>query len=683
MNALLWIAVLAAGASEVFQIAIGAGRGRILAVGFVTLLAITGHVALRRRHLVLAAHIAAALVFAAASLSIYMAGRIDTPGASIYLLVLVAAGITLPAGQTAAWTTLCLLALSFFAVGEWQGVLPEAGPRRALSDLYFVHAVQILAAGALISVAARASGATFGILEQRDEELAESKERYARLVEQSPNVILALDSSGVVVECSPAAESVLGQATNEVLGSHLADLMPPSDDRPPVHFDAIRSGEAEGPIERRIRHRDGNSRWIEYNPRLVRMEDGSRRVYLVLRDTTARHEAEAQRASLERQLAEARRLEALGRLAGGVAHDFNNLLVVILANCELLSADADAPVEELVEEIGAAGEAAASLTAQLLTFSGREVPQTESVDVVATLKKIEGLLRRLLRANVKLQVEPGEEPLPPARGDESQLEQVLVNLVMNAQQAMPEGGTITAAVSTVDVSEEDCLRHPGASPGPHIRLEIADDGRGMDDETIRHIFEPFFTRRAGGTGLGLATVYGIVGRWAGHIRVTSQLGEGSCFEVFLGLAAPADAKKGREPLPISKARRGAVVLLVDHEPSVLSSVSRQLERQGLRVLTAASPDLALSVSRNEPGRIDLLIMDVVMPGMTGPQLAAELAQERPELKILFVSGYTEGDLSLLDLRRDCVSFVSKPFSGGALERKINELLGEQIEPFGG
>lgn len=681
LNALFWIAILAVGVSEVFQVATGAGRGRILAVGFVTLLAIIGQVALRRRHLGLAAHLAAALVFVAASLSLWLAGRIDAPGASIYLLVLVAAGVALSARQTAAWTALCLLALSLFAVGEWKGMLPAPEPRRDLLELFLVHALQILAAGAVISVAARASGATFGILEQRDAELAESEERYARLVEQSPDVILALDGSGVVVECSPAAESVFGYTTSQLLGSRFADLVSSGDDgESRALFDAALSGATGALAETRIRHRDGGLRWIESNPRLVRMQDGSTRVYLVIRNTTARHEAEAQRASLEHQLAEARRLEALGRLAGGVAHDFNNLLVVILANCDLLIAGAEVPAEKLVEEIRVAGEEAAGLTAQLLAFSGRHVPQAECVDIVATLRKIDGLLRRLLRANVELQIDLAEEPLPPARGDGSQLQQVLVNLVMNAQQAMPDGGTITAAVSRVSVSEEDCLRHPGASPGPHIRLAIADTGHGMDDETMRHIFEPFYTRGTGGTGLGLATVYGIISQCGGHLRVSSQLGEGTCFEVFLGLAETTSAGTSHEPSSLARPRRDAVVLLVDDEPAVLKSVRRHLEHRGLRVLAVASPDLALSLSRDTPGRIDLLITDVVMPRMTGPELAAELARERPELKVLFVSGYTEDDPGFQQLRRDGFSFVAKPFSGRALERKIDELLGERVEP---
>ena len=675
LNAILWVTIGGASLFQVFQLYAGIDPARIGAVGTVLALACVAMVTLRRRNLRGAAWLVTCTLFGTACVSIGLGGGIHAPGVSTLLIVLLMSAMALGRQPTLLWTFLSIGALSGFALAETWGWLPPVGPRRPPLELWFIYSLHVSVAAWLVSDFAGAFRGVLGALGVRSTALADSEERYTQLVEQSPDAIVALDENGVVRECSPAVEKLFGYPSREVIGKPFRELGVIPQESLAEKLDVFHSlldGEAPPLVETKVIHRDGGVRWAETNARIVPREDGGARIHVVARDITARVEAERQREALERQLAEARRLEALGRMAGALAHDFNNLLLVILANAELLERRAEPPDAPLLEEIRVAGESAAELTGQLLAFAGRQVQEEDSVDVVATLGRVDGLLNRLLPPSCTLEIRTDGRPLA-ARCDPAQLQQVIVNLVMNAQQAMPDGGTIEVVASDARVSQEDCRRYPGASPGPHVRLAVTDTGRGMDDETAEHIFEPFYTRREGGTGLGLATVHGIVTQSGGHVRVHSRLGAGTRFEVLLP-SAPESAGARAAPLPLADSTGDrSVVLLVDDDAAVLSSVGRLLESQGFRVLRAQSPEQARAASDREPGRIHLLLTDVLLPGTSGPKLAAELVERRPGIRVLLMSGHTEDQLEELEVLRGAVSFIAKPFSSQALARKIREL----------
>ncbi len=378
----------------------------------------------------------------------------------------------------------------------------------------------------------------------------------------------------------------------------------------------------------------------------------------------------------EIQLRQSQKMEAVGRLAGGVAHDFNNLLTAILGYAGLLlrrMGPVD-PSRRHVEEIEKAAERAAELTRQLLAFSRKQVRNPQVVDLGAVVAATENMLRRLIGENVEL-VTFRETPLGTVTADVSQLEQVIVNLVVNARDAMPQGGRITITLRNVELDETFAREHPGARPGPHVRLGVEDNGVGMTTETQSHLFEPFFTTKdlGRGTGLGLATVYGIVKQSEGYISVRSDLGRGSAFEIYLPRVEKA-ASLLRTERPVGSSRGSETVLLVEDEDAVRSLVREILGAAGYFVLSAAGGAEALEKSRAHNGPIHLLMTDVVMPRMSGPQLAKEIAASRPEMRILYTSGYPDDALDPHGGLPPGTAFVPKPLSPDTLADRVREVL---------
>ena len=679
LNGVLYTTLVSAGGYQVFQLIVGIDLLRITAVGSLFFAALAGLWMLRARRLVQTAWLVTSVLFAAACVSIWRGGELDAPGATTFLVLILMSAVTLDWRPSIFWALLSIAALALFGAAETQGWLFPVEPHRSASERWVIYSLHLVAAAWLVAHSSLTFEGMLGLLGQRSAALRDSEERLTHLVEQSPDVMVALDETGAVVDCSPALESVFGYRPESLLGRRFADLGVLGSKDLALGaglFEVLLEGGELPLTEMQVLHRDGSPRWVEANTRVVRRADGRVRIYGVIRDTTARHEAADRQASLERQLVEARRLEALGRLAGGVAHDFNNLLLVVLSNAELLEKETAGAKSELVKEIQSAAEAAADLTAQLLAFSGQSVPGGERVDVGAAFARVDRLLRRVLPANVELEMQCDED-LDLARGDPAQLEQVFVNLVMNAQQAMPDGGRIRVGLSNARLGEDDCESQAAADPGPYVRLVVSDEGRGMDEATQQQVFEPFFTQREGGTGLGLATVHGIVTQLGGHVRVCSAPGEGATFEVFLPVAS--------EPLPLAEkvdiepALPGEItVLVVDDDGAVLSAVSRLLERWGFEVLSAESADQAVAISRAEDGRIHLLVTDVLMPGPSGSRLARQLAEERPDMQVLLMSGYTPEKLSPEEL--EGFHFVTKPFSAARLRRHIAELVGDPASP---
>ena len=419
-------------------------------------------------------------------------------------------------------------------------------------------------------------------------------------------------------------------------------------------------------IEFRILWPDGSVHWLGTRARIVFDGDRPLRVLGVAIDIDRQK-------SLEAQFRQAQKMEAVGQLAGGVAHDFNNMLTAILGNANLLdeSLDPDSPLRREVEEVVKAGERAAALTRQLLAFSRKQVLMPVNVDINALVADMTAMLRRVIGEQIDLETRLDAD-LPLVRADAGQLEQVLLNLVVNARDAMPIGGSIVVETAAVDLDGAYAAEHLSASPGRYVLLRVTDAGVGMDAETQRRIFEPFFTtkERGKGTGLGLATVYGIVKQSGGYIWVYSEVGQGTTFKVYLPVAAGGAAE--HPAASMARGQRGSeTILLVEDEALVRRLATIILEKAGYRVLTAANAEEAEEAFARRDAHVDLLVTDVVMPGASGPALLQHLRAQRPGLRVLFMSGYTEGAAPAA-VRG--AAFLEKPFTSERLVRSVREAL---------
>jgi two-component system cell cycle sensor histidine kinase/response regulator CckA len=384
---------------------------------------------------------------------------------------------------------------------------------------------------------------------------------------------------------------------------------------------------------------------------------------------------------LEEQFQQAQKMEALGRLAGGIAHDFNNLLTVIHLSTRLLERQLrpEDPLWEHVQRVRQTGDRAAKLTKQLLSFSRREVIDPHVVSVNRIVGDLERMLQRIIGEDVQLVTDLQEE-LWAVRADPAQMEQVVMNLVVNARDAMPHGGTLTIKTRNVTLSPAYVAFHVDAEPGEHVLLSVVDTGEGMDVTVKAHLFEPFFTtkQRGQGTGLGLSTVFGIVKQNRGHIRVESEPGQGTVFHIYLPRCLDADVTAAAPiGLPDAQHAKGPerVVLVVEDDEAVRTLTTRVLQSYGCQILQASNGIDALRLSREYHGRIDLLVTDVVMPLMDGKKLADDLQATRPEMAVLYMSGYADNILLDPDTLPPGTAFLSKPFTVDDLIQKVQSVLG--------
>ena len=395
------------------------------------------------------------------------------------------------------------------------------------------------------------------------------------------------------------------------------------------------------------------------------------------RDVTDRKMAEEEKEKLRGQLQQAMKMEAVGRLAGGVAHDFNNLLTAIMGNISLalMKLSPSDPAGGLLAEANKAAESAASLTQQLLAFSRKQIIKPKVLDLNILIADMNKLLFRLIGENIDLKMVPGED-LGSVKVDAGQFEQILVNLAVNARDAMPEGGMLFIETANVDLDEEYCTKHPYVRPGRFVMLAVSDTGHGMSEEVKRQVFEPFFTTKSKGigTGLGLATIYGVVKQANGSIEVYSEVGKGTTFKIFLPRVEDEDAGTPVSPLPMELPEGSETVLLVEDEKIVRDVGARILERSGYRVMQAGNGDEAIALAMEYGERIDLLMTDVVMPGMHGRELANRLTRIHPETRVLFTSGYTDNAIVHHGVLDEGVSFIGKPYSPSALAKKVREVL---------
>ncbi len=508
--------------------------------------------------------------------------------------------------------------------------------------------------------------------------LRESEERYRQLVELSPNGIL-LHNEGKIVFINTAGLKLFGASHPEqLLGRPVMDLVHP--DYREVTGERIRQVREEGRtvplIEEKLLRLDGAVIDAEVTATPFNSE-GKPAVQVVFRDITARKRAEEALRYSEEQLRLSQRLEAIGRLAGGIAHDFNNLLTVIGGYSELLllNLDQNDPTGQTIEEIKKASDRAASLTRQLLAFSRKQVLQPKVLDLNMVVAEMERMLRRLIGEDVELITELSPE-VGHINADPGQIEQVLMNLIVNARDAMPQGGRIIIETSNVHLDEGYARQHVAVQPGPFVRLAVSDTGTGMNAETQKHIFEPFFTTKemGKGTGLGLSTVYGIIKQSGGNIWIYSEVGRGTTFKIYLPrVEEEVEAIKpgaGDVGLP----GRAETVLLVEDEEMVRRMTRGMLEMNGYRVIEASNGLEALMVCERHDGPIDLLLTDVVMPQMSGRELADRLATAHPEMRVLYMSGYTDDAIVQHGVLEAGTAFLEKPFTPQVLARKVRGVL---------
>jgi len=428
-----------------------------------------------------------------------------------------------------------------------------------------------------------------------------------------------------------------------------------------------------------VRASDGQARWVHGRGSLTFGPDGRpARMVGTIQDITGRKQAEEERARLEEQLRESRKLESLGRLAGGVAHDFNNHLTVISGYCDMILGrlEPDDRLRREMEAIRAAAGRAAGLTGQLLAFSRKQIVEPKAISLNDVVRDAGHMLRRLIGEDIEVvtTLDPG---LRIVTADRGQMNQVLVNLAINARDAMPEGGRLTIETSNEDLDESGLANHPDARPGRYAVLCVADTGIGMDAATMQNIFEPFFTTKklGAGTGLGLATVYGIVRQNGGWLSVTSRPGAGSTFRIYLPKVDAVPEPVVTSEADLAGSRGSETVLVVEDQEEVRKLVLAILDRNGYRLLEAPNGPEALALCGLYPEPIHLLVTDVVMPGMTGRELADRLLEVRPDLKVLYTSGYTADVIGRQGVLDAGVSFLQKPFTGPQLSAKVREVLG--------
>jgi PAS domain S-box-containing protein len=511
--------------------------------------------------------------------------------------------------------------------------------------------------------------------------LRASEQRFRDVVASADEYIFEMNTAGEITYISEAVEGVLGYRPNEVVGQSSLAFMGPEEQERSAAYLAERAARREkiSHFQQEAVHRSGRPVWLDISAVPVLDEGGQLVGYRgAALDITKRHLAEQERAALQAQLAQSQRLEGIGRLAGGVAHDFNNILSVILscAGFALEGLKEGDPLREDILEIDKGARRAAALTRQLLAFSRKQVLQPVSLDLNQTLGEMEKMLRRIIGEDIDL-VQVLAPDLGMVRADPGQIEQVIMNIAVNARDAMPEGGMLTIETANVELDDEYARRHAGTVPGPHVMLAITDSGTGMDEKTLARIFEPFFTTKGPGkgNGLGLPTVYGIVKQSGGSIHVYSEVGRGTTFKVFLpreqSLAAPLPPPV---PSPATRAVRGETILVVEDDEAVRSIATRMLAGAGYQVLTAANGGEGLLTCEAHAGEIHLLLTDVVMPQMGGRVFAERLAQVRPGLKVLFMSGYTDDAIVHHGILDPGTHFVSKPFTQAELLAKVRDVL---------
>jgi len=509
---------------------------------------------------------------------------------------------------------------------------------------------------------------------QANEALRESESRFRDLFEDAPLGYQSLDENGDILELNKTWCKLLGYTKEEAIGRNFGEFIRSDfQEQFAENFPKFKSQGSIAGTEFEMIRKDGSEVSISIDGTIQHETDGSfKQTHCVLKDIT-------EQKSLEKQFRQAQKMESVGQLAGGVAHDFNNKLQVILGHTELAlgKIDASDQVHESLIEIQTAALHSADLTRQLLAFARKQIIAPEVLDLNATVDEMLKMLRRLIGEDINLHWEPSAK-LWPIKMDPSQIDQILANLCVNARDALEGTGNVTIETRNLPLDQTGCAIYPDCTPGDYMQLSFSDDGCGMNEKTLKHLFEPFFTTKklGEGTGLGLATLYGIVKQNHGFITVDSAPGKGTTFKIHLPRCTDKEvaARKAAETKPPERGQE--TILLVEDDAGLLDLGQQMLEGLGYTVLAAALPEEARRLSKEHPGKIDLLLTDVIMPEMNGQDLAAQLKKARPELKCIFMSGYTADVIARNNVLAEGVHFIQKPFSIPDLATKMRQVLEE-------
>lgn len=520
-------------------------------------------------------------------------------------------------------------------------------------------------------------GMAHDVTEQRQAETAlrENQTRLAGIVNSAIDAIVSVNGEQKIVLFNAAAERILGCSAAEAIGQAIDRFIPQRFRE--QHQQHIRDFGDTGVTSRSMGsfaeltalRADGEEFPIEASISQIEVA-GQPLFTVILRDITERKQ-------LEDQFRQAQKMEAIGRLAGGVAHDFNNMLTAIIGYSQLVLAQLDeaSPQRHDIEEIERAGQRAAGLTAQLLAFSRKQVLQPKMLDLNEVISNVDKMLRRLIGEDIDL-VTIARPDLGHVKADPGQIEQILLNLAVNSRDAMPRGGKLTIETANIDLDETYASSHADVVPGQYVMLAVSDTGHGLDAETQSHIFEPFFTTKEQGTGLGLSTVFGIVKQSGGHIWVYSEPGHGAAFKIYFPrVDEPADSAAAQTEA-VESLYGSETIMVVEDDEAVRNFSQLALEKYGYTVLAAERGTQALEAFGPLAAAIDLVMTDVVMAGMSGPELVVRLQELHPDVKVLYVSGYTEEATIHHGLLTDGIAFLQKPFTADALARKVRQLLSE-------
>ncbi|MEN2985492.1 MAG: PAS domain S-box protein [Thermodesulfovibrionaceae bacterium] len=524
----------------------------------------------------------------------------------------------------------------------------------------------------------RIYGAAQDITEKKKllEELKESEEKYKTIVENAGEAIVILQD-GMIKYANPKAIEKSGYTEEELLSKPFTEFIHP-DDRQiamELHLGVLKEGKEHPPnYPLRIIGKQGNIIWVEVNAALVTWEGKPAELNLI-RDITDLKKAEEEKESLYKQLLHAQKMEAIGRLTAGIAHDFNNILTSIkgFTQLSLLKLSENEPLKRYLENVLFSAEKAEKLIQQMLAFCRKQILDLKVININDLIRSMEEMIKRMIGEDIVLSLNLSKD-IGLVKADLHQIENAIVNLLVNARDAMPQGGILTVETANVEIDEEFAKKHPDVKAGKYVMLSIADTGVGISDEIKDRIFEPFFSTKEDGTGLGLSTVYGIVKQHNGHILVESKPTKGSTFTIYLPRLTEEVEAEILERLEGKILRGDETVLVIDDDEKVRATVLEMLKRLGYKTLEANNQDTALFLAQFYDKPIDLIICDVVMPGISGTKLINKIKNYRPDVKVLYMSGYTDDVVSKHGILEKGINFIQKPFSIEAFSRKIREVL---------